>query len=227
MGGESYSKGPLSGASNYTAEPQEMPLQTSMPPSVQLSLATSEQQPIRTQYAYVQPTTAPPQLSISTTAMGSSDHGLNVPRYVDNNPRPAKSPRHASHQSVHSAGSLTNNEASSEYRYGSSYVSVNNNSSNIPPSTYNSESSNPQSAPPRDYYPPSTSWTTTAGEPNSTAAYTSNEGRSYSFSDQYKPSSSAAPAQKSEQVPLPPPGVYSGASRGSFDAISHYSWNAN
>ncbi|KAI5865449.1 p53-like transcription factor [Durotheca rogersii] len=145
---DSYQKMPLSGTSSFTQEPQEIPMQTSMP-SMQLSLAATEQQPpaIRTQYAYVQGTSAPPQLSVTTTSMGSSsDHGsLSVPRYVDSNPRPAKSPRHASHQSIPSTSSISNsNDASSEYRYGpSGYVSVNNNSSELSSaSAYSTDSAN-------------------------------------------------------------------------------------
>ena len=125
MASEPYPKMPLSGAANFTAEPQEMPIQqqTSMP-SVQLSLVAqdhSQQQhqqhqappPIRTQFA-TYGSSAPPHLSLSAT----SDNSLNVPRYVDSNPRPSKSPRHASHQSVHSASSLSADTASGEYRYG-------------------------------------------------------------------------------------------------------------
>lgn len=116
---ESYPKMPVSGSPHYTAEPQEMPLQqTSSMPSVQLSLVSNDPQPsnIRTQYAYVQGTSAPPpQLSLPTTGDSS---GLSVPRYVDN-ARPAKSPRHANHDSVHSAASLgTSNDTPGEYRYG-------------------------------------------------------------------------------------------------------------
>lgn len=114
MSADPYSqKLQLNTSTSYTAEPAEMTPQTSMP-AMQLSLAAPahQQPPIRTQYAYVPSgSSAPPQLSIQTT---SSD-GLSVPRYVDSNPRPTKSPRHASHQSV---GSITNTESSPEYRYG-------------------------------------------------------------------------------------------------------------
>lgn len=126
-------------------------MQTSMP-SMQLSLAATEQQPpsIRTQYAYVQGTSAPPQLSVTTTSMGgSSDHGnLSVPRYVDSNPRPAKSPRHGSHQSVPSSSSIGNSNDTSEYRYGpSSYVPVNSGSNELnSASTYSAESAGGQGA---------------------------------------------------------------------------------
>ena len=93
--------------------------QNSTMPSVQLSLVGNDhQQPnIRTQYAYVQSTSAPPpQMSLPTAG---DANGLSVPRYVDNNARPAKSPRHGNHDSVHSAASLgTSNDTSGEYRYG-------------------------------------------------------------------------------------------------------------
>lgn len=129
-----YPKMPLSGAPTYTAEPQEMPMQpTSMGPSVQLPLSAShdphhqhhphhhqtqqQQPPIRTQFATY--TSAPPHhLSLSApTGTASPDNSLAVPRYIgDTNPRPSKSPRHASHQSITS--SISNDTASGEYRYG-------------------------------------------------------------------------------------------------------------
>ncbi|KAI1079352.1 NDT80/PhoG like DNA-binding family protein [Whalleya microplaca] len=244
---DSYPKMPLSGQSNFSQEPQEMPMQTSMP-SVQLSLAATEQQPpaIRTQYAYVQGTSAPPQLSVSTTSMGSSsDHNLSVPRYVDSNPRPSKSPRHASHQSVPSSSSISNNDTSSEYRYGPpTYVPVNSNSNELnSASTYSAESTSggggagggpsssagghsghqpsQQPPPPRDYYPPSTSWTTTAGEASSATVHayhngaTAAESRPYGFPDQYKTGHSL-PQGKSDHPP--PPGSYA-------STLNHYSWS--
>ncbi|KAK4250264.1 hypothetical protein C7999DRAFT_12013 [Corynascus novoguineensis] len=138
-----YPKMPLSGAPTFTAEPQEMPMQpSSMGPSVQLPLSASHdphqhqpqhhahshahpqhqqpQPPIRTQFATY--TSAPPHhLSLSSTTGGgsttSADNSLAVPRYIgDSNPRPTKSPRHVSHQSVTS--SISNETASGEYRYG-------------------------------------------------------------------------------------------------------------
>ncbi|WDK12028.1 NDT80/PhoG like DNA-binding family protein [Colletotrichum graminicola] len=223
MGAEPYHKLPLSGGSSFGAEPQDMPLQTSMP-SMQLSLAANEQPPIRTQYAYVQSTTGPPPVSVSATAMApSSDNALSVPRYVDN-PRPTKSPRHASQPSI---GPMSHHEASPEYRYGSSYGAVGNNPSDIAPPAYKTEAPSSHSGPARDYYPPSSSWTTTAGEPASTVAYSSSEGRPYGFPDHYS-SAGPAPTPKHEHGPAPPaPGSYSSAHRGSFDGMNHYSWNAN
>ncbi|KAK6951946.1 hypothetical protein Daesc_006471 [Daldinia eschscholtzii] len=238
---DSYQKMPLSGTSNFTQEPQEMPMQTSMP-SMQLSLAATEQQPpsIRTQYAYVQGTSAPPQLSVTTTSMGSSsDHGnLSVPRYVDSNPRPTKSPRHASHQSVPSTSSISNSNDTSEYRYGpSGYVPVNSSSSELnSASTYNADSASsagptgpassaPSSAgghshhqqtqsqqPPRDYYPPTTSWTTTAGEPSSATVH------SYHNSAATGNESSRPYAFPSKSDHPPAPGSYA-------STLNHYSWS--
>ncbi|OTB19020.1 hypothetical protein K445DRAFT_54470 [Daldinia sp. EC12] len=215
---DSYQKMPLSGTSNFTQEPQEMPMQTSMP-SMQLSLAATEQQPpsIRTQYAYVQGTSAPPQLSVTTTSMGSSsDHGnLSVPRYVDSNPRPTKSPRHASHQSVPSTSSISNSNDTSEYRYGPSGAGPTGPASSAPSSAgghSHHQQTQSQQPPPRDYYPPTTSWTTTAGEPSSAtvhsyhnSAATGNESsRPYAF-----PSKSDHP---------PAPGSYA-------STLNHYSWS--
>lgn len=213
-------------------------MQTSMP-SMQLSLAATEQQPpsIRTQYAYVQGTSAPPQLSVTTTSMGSSsDHGnLSVPRYVDSNPRPNKSPRHASHQSVSSSSNET-----SEYRYGPpGYVPVNSNSNELnSASTYSAESASagagassaggapssagghsqqqqqPQSQqpPPRDYYPPTTSWTTTAGEQSSAPVH------SYHTSGGAGSDSSRPYAFPGKSDHPPPPGSYA-------STLNHYSWS--
>lgn len=226
MASDQYQKMPLSGAPSFTAEPQEMPqMQTSMP-SVQLSLAANDQP--RTQYAaYVHGTTAPPHLSISATTSNT----LNVPRYIDeSNPRPSKSPRHTSHQSVHSTSSLTNTDSPNEYRFGPPYGAINSNPNDVSPQTsqpplYGGHGPHDNAAtavssttttgpPPRDYFPPSTSWTTTAGEPNA-PTYTNGDHRSYSIHDQYKAT------VKSEH---PPPPTYQG-SRGSFDAMNHYSWN--
>lgn len=180
--------------------------------------ANEQQQPaIRTQYAYVQSTTAPPQLSVPATAMSSgSDHSLSIPRYVDNNARPTKSPRHGAHQSVHSAGSLTTNDAS-EYRYGTSYVGVNHNThNNMTPSAYSAGdngSAGHAQPPSREYYPPATSW---ASEPSSTVhAYHNADNRSYTYSDQYK-TGHAMPPLKTEQS-------HAQASYGG--SLNHYNWS--
>ncbi|KAM7217432.1 transcription factor vib-1 [Rhypophila decipiens] len=232
MAPDPYPKMPLSGTANFTAEPQEMPSQpqTSMP-SVQLSMAAQDQQPapIRTQYAtYVQGTSAPPHLSLSTT----SDNSLNVPRYVDNNPRPSKSPRHANHQSVHSAGSLSNDPNSGEYRYGPPYVNsasseISPQSQHPPPPGYGTPSQEASSAPssappsappPRDYFPPSQSWTTTAGEPSApSVSYNSSGGdRPYAYPSTTK----SEPHSQHPQSAAPPP------HSAPYGGVSHYAWNA-
>ncbi|KAI1867955.1 hypothetical protein JX265_004009 [Neoarthrinium moseri] len=219
LSSDAYQKLPLSGTSTYTTEPQEMPLQSSMPP-VQVSMVANEQQPaIRTQYAYVQNTTAPPQLSIPTTAMStSSDNSLSVPRYMDSS-RPSKSPRHATNQSVHSTGSITNNDTS-EYRYGSSYVPVNHgNPSDMGSSSYttgdgSSAGGHGQQSSSRDYYPPTTSWTTTASEPSVTA-YHHADSRPYGYSDQYKAGHNVPPLKTEHS--------HAQASYGS--SMGHYNWS--
>lgn len=227
IGSEPYAKVPLSGGNNYTAEPQEMPLQTSMP-SVQLSLASSDSQPaIRTQYAYAPSTTAPPpQLSIPSQG---GDNSLSVPRYVDSNPRPSKSPRHANHGSVHSAGSLSNNDSAGEYRYANSYhdVALNNSNTNSSGEMTSSYATEPNPPPPRDYYPPSNTWTSTAGGPNSTVSYTTGEARTYTYPEPYKGGSttgSAAPPPPPSRVNTTPAAtnapVYG-------SGLNHYSWSTN
>lgn len=132
LAGDPYQqKLPLSGAPSYSTEPQEMnslghQQHAASMPSVQLSLVaqqdpTQPPPPIRTQFA-TYTTAPPPHISLSAP----SDNSLNVPRYVDNNPRPSKSPRHASHQSIHSASSISADTTSGEYRYGppTGYASV-------------------------------------------------------------------------------------------------------
>ncbi|EHA48692.1 hypothetical protein MCOR27_005592 [Pyricularia oryzae] len=285
MSADPYSqKLQLNTSNSYSAEPAELTPQTSMP-AMQMPLAAPahQQPPIRTQYAYVPSGSAPPpQLSIQTT----STDGLSVPRYVDSNPRPTKSPRHASHQSV---GSITNTESSPEYRYGppapygmhsagtdisphsqqpptpygaappvSSGPSMAQSTSSAgvnsvytpttgPPSASAHGDSNPQSStamnpPPRDYFPSSSSWTTTAGETPSSTSYTngSDASRPYVYSDYNKVGGQAHSSVKSEthtqpqpspqphsQYGNPPTSVYPPPShRGSVDGISHYSWNA-
>ncbi|PNY27208.1 Transcription factor vib-1 [Tolypocladium capitatum] len=218
IGGDSYSKLPLSGAPGFSSEPQELPLQTSMAPSVPLPLTASEQsQPsLRSQYSY---TTSAPQLSGGNVTIGGGDNAFGMPRYIDGNPRPSKSPRQSGHHSVHSSGSITNTDASSDYRYGSYRASNTGASDSSQAPSYTSESSAATSAPSRDYYPSSNSWTTSAAEPSPSLAYAGTDARSYTFSQEpYKGASSAIPPLKHE---------YSGAPRSTFvDTISNYSWSA-
>lgn len=226
MSSEPYHKVPMPGSTNFTSEHQEMPLQTSMP-SVQLSLAATEPQPpIRTQYAY-----APSSATAPSPMPGQPDNSLSVPRYVDNNPRPSKSPRHANHESVQSAGSVANSEAPGEYRYGAPYHdSTLNSNSNHPsseiPSPYASETNQP---PPRDYYPPSSSWTSTAGGPHATAAYANGEARTYTFPEPYKGGNAPAPAAAPPAPP--PPKVNTGTAATTApvynSGVSNYSWSAS
>ena len=234
LAAEPYQRSTIPGMQNFNTEPQEVSLQTSMP-QVQLSLAAQDHQqaPVRTQYAtYVHSTSAPTQLPLSAAADGS----LGVPRYLDDGPRPSKSPRHASHPSVHSAGSVTNDSASNEYRYGPPYVGVSGNSGEIPhqshqPPTYGHAGHETPSAPPsapapappsRDYFPPSQSWTTTAGESTApSVSYTNGEHRPYPFPDHYKTGQGGGTKPEAHHPPPhPPPGVYHG------QPLNHYSWNA-
>lgn len=202
-----------------------MPLQPSIPPPVPLSLVSNDhpQPPMRSPYTYVPSGTGSSQLPANATPSGGADSALNVPRYVDHS-RPVKSPRHPAHQSVHSTSSVANTEASPEYRYGS-YAPVNNTSGDVAHQSYQSEPTGSTAGPPRDYYPSSSAWTTTAGEHNASVGYTSGDARSYSFShDQYKGGAQGVPPVK------PEPGhqaVYSGAHRGSFDAMNNYSWGGS
>ncbi|ROT43189.1 NDT80/PhoG like DNA-binding family protein [Sodiomyces alkalinus F11] len=227
MPGEHYPKAPISSAPVFGADSQDIPLSAGGAP-VQVPMASNEAprqpQPVaRTSYSYAQSTTGPPPLSLSTT----TDAAASIPRYVDTNPRPTKSPRHGSHPSINSTSSMGNNDGSSEYRYSSSYPPVNQNTSEMPVPNYGTDApSGTNPTPPREYYAPATGWTTSAGEPTSTMAY-ANESRSYTSPGQYKSSTAVAPA-KSEPLGATtgPSAVYNGPQRGSFDAMNHYSWHA-
>ncbi|KAF7548224.1 hypothetical protein G7046_g8748 [Stylonectria norvegica] len=228
MGTNTFPKIPLSGIASFASEPQEIPLQTSMASAAQMSLVSDEHQqpPLRPQYTYLQSSTAPPQLSIHTGPLGGHEHPLSIPRYVENS-RPSKSPRHTSQPSIHSTSSMTNNGSSPEYRYGP-YASGVTASHDVTQVGFNQDPSGSASAPVRDYYPPPTSWTTTASEHGSNAAYASNDSRSYSYShDQYKNSTAGTSPVKADSSQLPPPSLYSGGPRGSFDSIGQYSWPGN
>lgn len=192
MGTDSYPKVPISGASNYTSDPQDVALQSSIPP-LPLSMGASEQSSsARGQYTYVQQPASGSQLppSTSTPAVGGhADSALSVPRYVDNG-RPNKSPRQSGQQSVHGANSISSSE-SPEYRYGSS--------TQAPASS-------------REYYPPSQAWsTTTAGETSSSTAYASTDARPYPFPHEpYKPGTAAGSSVKTEsRAPFEPMHNYS------------------
>lgn len=222
-----YPKVPLSGTASFTAEPQEMPLQTTMPPPV-VSLAADPHPPtIRTQYAYAQSTTAPPppmSLAPAPAGAGAVDNTLAVPRYVDSNPRPSKSPRTAGHQSVHSSGSLSNEH--SEYRYGPpSYAATSGEMGHGASTAYSAPGSNGaaesssagnsggSALPPREYLPPSNTWATTTGEASSASvSYTNGDSRPYAFQD-YK-----AGGVKTDG-PAPNGTGYAGT------GMSHYSWS--
>lgn len=216
----------------------QLPMLSSDHPGSQQA-GSSQVPPIRTQYAsYVQTSTAPPPLSASATASSN----LSVPRYVDEaNPRPSKSPRHPSHPSIH-AGSISSTESSNEYRYAAApaYGSIGSASAEISPGSsqhtgsygagsgaghHGGDSGTAAAAsgsaaqgqqPSRDYYPPSSTWTTTAGE-SSAPTYTNGDHRSsYPYAtDQYKTS-----GVKSDPH-APPPPVYPG------QTMSHYSWNTS
>jgi hypothetical protein len=154
MGTDAYSKVSIPSTSNFASDPQELPLQSSIP-----SLPLDQQPSARGQYTYVQQQTSASQLPASTPAVSGQDSALSIPRYVDNG-RPNKSPRHTGQQSVHGTNSVNNSE-SPEYRYGSS--------------TQGSTSS-------REYYPSSQAWSTTAaGETSSSTTYTNTDARPYPF----------------------------------------------
>ncbi|CAF3443491.1 unnamed protein product [Fusarium graminearum] len=230
-GAENYpaaTMGPLTGTASFSAESQGMPIQSSMEPPAPLSMVSndSEHPPVRSQYTYMQTTTAPPQLSIQTTPLGGHEQAMNIPRYVDN-PRPLKSPRHMSHPSIRSSGSVANNEPSPEYRY-APYAPVHPSPSEVAQPSYHPETSGPPSVPSRDYYAPPHTWTSAAGEHNTNLAYANNETRPYPFpQDEYKNTTTGTSPTKTEPSQPHPTSVYNGTARGSFDTMHQYSWNGN
>lgn len=225
LGSDLYQKVPMSTAGNYGSEATEMPLPTTLPPSVSMGLMSEEQhqQAMRPQYNYVPSSTAPRQMPSSVQA--GQDSSASVPRYVDEG-RPSKMARTGGHQSVHSSGSLSNSEGASDYRYGS-YTPVTHGASDVAQQSYSSATTSPlDPAPPRDVYPPAQSWTTSAPEHNSTLAYAAPDGRSYASPyDHYK-----GRADGSHMKPEPQQsyaGGYNSGHRGSVDAMSNYSWSNN
>ncbi|GAB0134090.1 transcription factor vibA [Epichloe bromicola] len=200
MAPDSYSKLPLSGSSGFASEPQELPLHTSIPSSsVPLPLATADhgQPGLRSQYNYT--TTSTPHIPGSTVTIGS-ESAFTMPRYMDGNPRPSKSPRHHSHQSIHSNSSIQHAEGP-DYRYGS-FRGMNSGVGDVSPG------GNPPAG--RDYYPSANTWTTAAAEPSSTLSYAGHDGRSYP----------GVPPLKQETP------SYNSSARGSFDSMNNYSWTA-
>ncbi|KAL5611617.1 uncharacterized protein BROUX77_001773 [Berkeleyomyces rouxiae] len=210
MSGDSYSKVPISGGPGFHADTHEIPLQTpvssvSSVPPVQMPLSSHDTgSSIRTQYAYAPSTATSSQIPASAT----TENALSVPRYIDSNPRPTKSPRNNSYPS---ASMPTPSESAPEYRYASYHdIALNTNTGDFNAG----DSSTPNSAPPRDYYPPASTWTSSGESSAPSSAYAS-DGRSYSF-DAYKTSSSAAP---------PPPTKSHVPSTGAPLYSSNYSWN--
>lgn len=204
IGADIYSKVPMSGSS-FSAGSHEMPLQSTMPPSVPLSLIAEEgQQPLRSQYTYVPSSTTPRQMPIGQGPEATS----NVPRYVDDG-RAAKTARSSSGQPVSTADSITSGTPP-DYRYGS-YGSVAGGSSDILPTAYAAETSAPSSTSQRDVYPPPQNW-----RPADQSSAT--DPRSYgSAYDQYKPGDAQVKREQGQPDAYP--------HRGSFDAMNNYSWN--
>lgn len=217
IGGDLYSKVPMSG-SNFSADAHEMPLQTTMPPSVPLSLIAEEgQQPMRSQYTYVPSSTAPRQMPMNAPVQGT-DGTSNVPRYVDDG-RAAKTARSGSGQPVSSTDSI-NSGTPPDYRYGS-YGSVTSGGTDVLPPAYGSETSAPTTAAAqRDVYPSPQNWR--PAEQGSTMPYGSTDPRSYGTTyDHYKPGSNDGQVKREQGQP----DAYGGTQRGSFDSMNNYSWN--
>lgn len=218
MAPDMYQKLPLSSGSSFNTEAPEMPLQTSLPPSVSVGLL-SDDRPLGSQYTY-----APARhLPLGASSQQGADNAVNVPRYVDDG-RPSKAPRTGGHPAVHSSGSMPAGEAPAEYRYGA-YTPVSNSAGEVNPPSYVSESSTPHSAPSREIYQSPQTWTTTGAESSSILAGTAPDGRHYAY-DHYKdrPSSGGPQIKAGSHGSHSEP--YNGVHRGSFDAMNNYSWGS-
>lgn len=219
MAPDMYQKVPLSSGSSFSAETAEMPLQTTLPPSVPVGLL-SEDRPMGSQYTY-----APARhLPLGASSQPGADSAVNVPRYVDDG-RPSKAPRTGGHHTVHGSGPMPPaGEAPAEYRY-SAYTPVTNGAGEVGQPNYVPESTTPHSAPSRELYQSSPAWTTSGAEPSSTVAYAAPDGRHYAY-DQYKdrPNSGAPHIKAGGHGSHPEP--YNGVHRGSFDAMNNYSWGS-
>lgn len=216
MAPDMYHKLPLTSGSSFNAETAEMPLQTTVPPSVPVGVIT-EERPLGSQYTY-----APPRhLPLGATSQPGPDSTVSIPRFVDDG-RPSKAPRTGGHQTVHGSNPLPTGEAPGEYRYGA-YTPVSNGAGEVNPPSYVPETTTSHSAPSRELYQSPSTWTTSAGESTSTVAYAAPDGRPYAY-DQYKdrPSSGGPQIKAGGQGSHPEP--YNGAHRGSFDGLSNYSW---
>ena len=227
-----YNKGLLSGAPNFTTEPPEIPLPTSLAPPLPLGIIPSDhQQPqppaVRSQYGYSQSAATPRQVPSHGHTVSSGDPSLSMPRYADAS-RPIKSPRTAGHQSIHGASAAATHEAQPDYRY-SSYASITG-PGDVPQQSYGSEPSSATSTvPPRDYYPPSNTWTTTAGEATAGVAYASGDGRPYTFPQEpFKAGQVTSLPIKPEAGQAVQASPYAGSTRAPFvDHLSNYSWGSN
>lgn len=216
MAPDMYQKLPLAGGSGFNTETPDMPLQTTMAPSVPVGLI-SEDRPIGSQYTY-----APPRhLPLGASSQPGADSAVSVPRYVDDG-RPSKAPRTGAHQTVHSSSSIPASETAGEYRYGS-YTPVSNGAGEVNPPNYVAETTTPHSAPSRELYQSPPTWTSSGAESSSTVAYAAHDGRPYAY-DQYKDRPSSGGPQIKAGGPASHPEPYNGGHRGSFDAMNNYSW---
>lgn len=220
IGSDMYPKVPVSGSGTYSAEPQEMPLQTSMPPSVPLSLISEEHQtqPMRSQYTYAPSSAAPRQMPMTSSVHGSGGSPSSIPRYVDDG-RPAKAPRSSGHQTGPTSGSAASSETAPDYRYGS-YGQVNSGAGDVLPPHYGTEPPASSSTGHRDVYPPPQGWRPTTGQHGS---YAGSDARPYGTYDQYK----SRPSDPQARTEPGPPGQsehYGSGHTGSFDNMNNYSW---
>lgn len=223
LSADPYSKGSLSGSSNFTTEPAEIPLAHSMTP-LTLGIGSGDQQQPRSQYAYNQTTATPRQIPNHGHSLSGGEQGIGISRYGDS-VRPSKSPRTAEHQTLHNIGSVANPEAHSDYRYGS-YGSINA-ASDTQASGYGNEAPTAATGSSRDYYPSSNTWTTTAGEASASLTYSAGDGRSYAYQEPYKggPPATQVKTEASSQAPS---AGYNTAGRAPFvDALNNYSWASN
>ncbi len=222
-----FSKVPISEGGNFSTEPQEIALQSSMPASIPLSLIAEEphHQPMRPQYTYLPSSSAPRHMSMSASSHLPADHASNIPRYLDD-VRPAKAAR-VGLNTVASSGSVGPNDSTPDYRYGS-YGSVNSATGDVIPATYGPEGTGATATGSRDVYPPPPQgWRPATSDTSHSVSYTGGDSRTYAASyDHYKGRPSAGQV-KEDPGQASHPGPYGSGHRGSFDAMNNYSWSSN
>jgi hypothetical protein len=212
-----FSKGSLSGGNNFGGEGQDLPLPTTLPASVPLSLISEEPaHSVRSPYVYAPSSSTPRHLPMSSLG---PDTTSSVNRFVDDG-RPSKTPRLSNGPSTASSGSNGGTVTSPDYRYGS-FTSVHGGTGDVLASAYGADPAVGGTGTQRDVYAgQQQGWRPPSG--TDSTSYGGSDGRPYGSSyDLYKHRSSDAQS-KSDSGHGSHVDAYS--HRGSFDSSANYSW---